>query len=232
MHEGIKFTKHKKTAILKFLIYLYYFFRSVFLRGLFNTVKLLRTEITQEKKFNIKTSSIKKSASKEFFHYQGAPYWVLINLLSNVYKHTMGFIFVDIGSGKGRALFVAEHIGYEKLIGIELDEELIQEANNNLKSYAFKKPDSTISFIKANALEFDYENAPCVYFLFNPFNETTMQRVLDRIVKSTRNETWFVYMNPLFLKVFENDNFILVKEFKTRRYLEAVVYKVKATLLH
>jgi hypothetical protein len=82
------------------------------LRGLYNTLKILRAEWIQEKRFGIITSMIKRSDSKEFFHYQGASYLVLFRVFSELAMDKKDFDFVDVGSGKGRALFVAEYFGF------------------------------------------------------------------------------------------------------------------------
>ena len=51
--------------------------------------------------------------------------------------------------------------------------------------------------------------------------------MLNRIVASTKEETWFVYMNPKYANKFIPEKFESVFEFKTKRYLEAVIYKLK-----
>ena len=212
---------------MKIFIYIYYFLRSAVLRGFVNTVWLIREEPIQEKIYGIKTSSIKKSDSAEFFHYQGAGYLVLFKIFKQIAGRTKAFDFVDIGCGKGRPVFVAEDFGYENLTGIDLDKELISIANLNLKSYLLKKKTSHIEFIHTNALEYNYKNTPTVYFLFNPFNEAVLKKVLERIIASTTSETWFVYMNPKYAKTFGRDKFEVIQELKTRRYLEAIIFKLK-----
>ena len=207
-------------------LYIYYFFRSVFLRGLVNTFKLLRAEGAYEKQFGIATALIKKSYSKQFYHYQGASYWVLLKILPQIVKQTSSFTFFDIGCGKGRAVFVAEYCGYNNLLGIDLDSELITVANENLKKYKKQNNSSTINIKYANALDVMYKNEPTVYFLFNPFNEDILKKVLGTICSYTVSETWFVYMNPQYTKPFNTKNFKLITELKTNRYLEAVVYKL------
>lgn len=211
---------------MKILIYLYYFFRSVLLRGPVNTVRLLKAELEEEKKFGIKTSAIKKSSSKEFFHYQGAGYLVLTRILSEIFEETKHCDFVDIGCGKGRAIFVAEYCGYNHLTGIELDDALIKEAVMNIDLYSFKREESEIHFVCANALTYDYKNQPTLYFLFNPFNEEILEKVLKRILKSRNSKTWFVYMNPLYPVPFKENKVKLIREFKTGFYTEALVFRI------
>lgn len=214
---------------MKILLYLFYFFRSAASRGLFNTLRLLRAELVYEKRFGILTSRIKKSDSKQFFHYQGASYLVLLRVLKAVRARSGNLAFTDIGCGKGRALFVAEHCGYSRLTGIELDAELLEEARRNEALYTSRRNDSAFTFMHANALEVNYPNQPAVYFLFNPFNEEVLRQVLEKIRASTTAETWFVYMNPLFTQPFLEQGSELAEEFKTQRYIEAIVYRWRAS---
>jgi hypothetical protein len=81
---------------VKVFISLFYFFRSVVLRGFSNTLKLILAENEGEKKFAISTSSIKKSESPEFFHYQGASYQVLSRIYDLLAPQTNTLNFVDI----------------------------------------------------------------------------------------------------------------------------------------
>ena len=207
------------------MLYLYYFFRSAFSRGLLNTLRLLNMEMQGEKHYGIHTSAIKKSGSAEFHHYQGASYLVLQKLFAGLPDPVKSFDFVDIGCGKGRVLFVAERAGFDRLSGIELDPELLAVARENESRYAFKRPNSSIQLIHANALEHAYKDQPTVYFLFNPFNEAVLRDVLKKIRESTRSETWFIYMNPLFPAPFAEQRSELVREVKTWRYREAMIYR-------
>ena len=212
---------------MKILLYSWYFFRSVFLRGFFNTIRLMRAEVVNEKKFRIKTSTIKKSESKEFFHYQGSSYLVLQRILSELHKTTKDFDFVDIGCGKGRAVFVAEYYGYNHLTGIELDGHLVQEAKRNIELYPFKREESSINFVEENAVDYVYKDKPTVYFLFNPFNEKILSKVLDQIIALSSSETFFIYMNPLYPLPFKEKGIEVEKTYKTRFYKEAIVFKMK-----
>ena len=213
---------------MKIIIYLYYFFRSALLRGLFATIKLVWLEAVYEKKFGIKTAAIKKSESKEFYHYQGASYLVLFRLFSEISKDKSNFEFVDIGAGKGRVVYVAEYFGFNNLTGIELDQTLINEAENNIGLYVHKRKESQITFVYANALDYKYKNTPTIYFLFNPFSKDVLEKVLDRILSLSSRETWFIYMNPLYPQAFDRVEIECVKAFKTRFYTEALVFKTKS----
>lgn len=197
------------------------------LRGFINTIKLIRAEFVNEKKYGITTARIKKSDSSEFFHYQGASYLVLFKIFEHIANETKHFDFIDIGCGRGRPAFVAESFGYTTIIGIDLDASLVATANTNINYYVPKNKTSTFTFIHANALDFNYKNKPTVYFLFNPFNETVLNSVLNKILLTTSSNTFFIYMNPTCANVFTKDKFEVVYELKTKRYLEAIIYQLK-----
>jgi SAM-dependent methyltransferase len=214
---------------LKLILYTFYFLRSCTLRGFFNTLKFIyqekKHELIYEKKLGIKTAALKPQNSHKYYHYQGASYLILEKIIQQIYPHTHLFDFIDIGCGRGRVLFVAEQAGYKKMYGIELDNELVVSAKENLKTYSKKNSNAMINIINQNALDYHYGNKPSVYFFFNPFNEEIMNLVLNKIIAATNSETWFVYVNPLFRKPFEEQKLELVKEIKTKKYLEAVIYK-------
>ncbi len=202
----------------------YYFLRSIFLRGLINTILLFKDERKYENALGIQTAEFKKSQSPNFFHYQGAGYAMLYTILPEVFLLSGNLPFVDIGSGKGRALFVAEQCGFKNLTGIELDESLVAKALINLKQYQPKHAGSEFHFVCANALDYSYPNQKAVYFLFNPFSEMVLQQVVASILNNTQHQTWIIYMNPKFSQAIETQGFTKHKTFKTRFYTEAIVY--------
>ncbi len=189
----------KNAQTLKYFILSYYFFRSLVLRGPFRHFQLLFGEWYYERKYGIRTSGFKTSASDRYYHYQAASYTVLNRILREITPLTKNFAFYDIGCGKGRVLFMAAEFGYKKVYGIELDEALLEEAKHNHKLNRDKTLD--IKFIQQNVLEYTFENQPAVYFLFNPFNAEVMNRFLERVLSSNKQTCYFVYMNPLFSKV-------------------------------
>ena len=213
---------------MKILLYLFFFFRSALLRGLINTIRLLRAEYRYEKQFRIRTSRIKHSDSDDFYHYQGAPYWSLMKIFATVPQTCRLLPFIDIGSGKGRAVFVAEYCGFHVATGVELQHELVEESQANLRRYPYKRKASSISFIQSNALDFAYPEHAALYFFFNPFSEEIMERVLEKMVKVGKEEIWFVYMNPMYPGPFDRKGLIKMSTVMTRFYTEATVYRYSA----
>src|SRR6478735_6242216 len=109
---------------MRFFQYTYYFFRSLYYRGLVNTFKLLTYEGKFEKQLGISTHSIVNldqltldgDNSDQNHHYQGASYYILFSIFEKLPQHLKSKPFIDFGCGKGRALFVAEQCGFTHLI--------------------------------------------------------------------------------------------------------------------
>ncbi len=188
---------------------------------------MLLYENKYEKLFNIKTLQIKRSDHKDNYHYQGASYMVLLGLFKIIPDHFKGKMFIDYGSGKGRALFCAEYCGFNKLTGIELDASLVIDAAKNLTSYSLKRAESTFDFIAINALDYEIPTDASVFFFFNPFSEHIMQKVAENILstyKKNKREVLVIYMNPQHKNVFYKMGFKEYDVFKCYFYTEAVLF--------
>ena len=92
------------------------------------------------------------------------------------------YTFIDVGSGKGRVLFVAAEYPFRKVIGVEFSNALHDDAVANLKRYKFpKRRCADIEPVHADAREFEFPNGNLVIYLFNPFGEEVMERMLENL---------------------------------------------------
>ena len=192
---------------------------------------MLRLEGHYERLFGIKTLRIKKSADKDNFHYQGVSYYILLELLKKLPDSVKHKNFIDIGSGKGRALFCAEYLGFNHLIGVELDAELTKTANENIKLYSKKRKESHINFICENALTFTIPDNTSVFYFFNPFSGKIMEGVKNRIndyQSRTKSEIFIMYINPQFSKVWTEAGYEVYHKEGNTRYTEALVFRKKS----
>lgn len=95
------------------------------------------------------------------------------------------YTFVDFGSGKGRAIFVAAEQPFRRIVGVEFSAKLHAEACRNVQTFRFRGQDgSRIEPLHQNAMEFAFPEGPLVLYLFNPFGAATMQVVLDHLEQS------------------------------------------------
>lgn len=206
--------------------YFYYFIRSVYYRGLWQTLRLLYYEWKGDRIYGISTGAeLSAGNQSDNFHYQGASYTFLEDLFKKLNQEYQGYCVYDIGCGKGRALFVAEKMGFNTLIGIDINSTLIQVAEKNLRTYLHKRSDSHFTFSVQNALSMNTSNGgPSIFFLFNPFSDKILKPFLHRIKEQTSIPFIIVYLNPLYESCFTEAGFRFKEAIYTSRYKEAVIY--------
>lgn len=184
-------------------------------------------ETVGDRRFGIQTSGFKASEKTGAHHYQGAAYSVILPLLQKLYLQYPQHHFYDIGCGKGRVLMVAAHSGFRRLTGIELDENLLETAEKNLKALPNNKGEIQIHLQHVSALEYPYENQPALYVLFNPFDGQTLGKFIDRVRMLNKQECCFVYLNPIYRKEFVARGINEEIRIKTGFYTEALIYRIK-----
>lgn len=109
------------------------------------------------------------------------------------------FTFVDLGSGKGRTLLMASEYPFQKIVGVELIEELHRAAEENVRGYhpATQKCPA-IDTICGDACDYVFPGTPLLLYLFNPLPETGLRRVLENLKQSLRSnprEAYVLYHN-------------------------------------
>lgn len=136
------------------------------------------------------------------------------------------FAFVDIGSGKGRVVFMADRLGFASLEGVEFSPELHETAMANLASYRRRTGSRTpIAFHNQDALEYALPTGPCVVFMFNPFREAVMRpfvRKLQEAARTRGQDLRIVYVHPTEEHIFcATPDFDLA--WSDRRDLDAII---------
>jgi hypothetical protein len=112
------------------------------------------------------------------------------------------FTFIDLGSGKGRALLMASDFPFRRIVGVELLPELDHIAQRNIRAYhspAQQCPD--IASMAGDARQFEFPPDPSVVYLFNPFPEPILRAVcanLHRSLIERPRELYVLYHNLAF----------------------------------
>lgn len=111
------------------------------------------------------------------------------------------FVFVDLGSGKGRTLLMAAEYPFQKIIGVEVVPELHEIARANIAGY---KSGSQMCFdleaVCADARDYEFPHQPLVLFLFNPLPEAGLRQVMGNLGRSVAEHprpVVVLYHNPL-----------------------------------
>ncbi len=110
------------------------------------------------------------------------------------------FTFIDVGSGKGRTLLMASEYPFQKIVGVELIEELHRAAVENILEYRSPTQQcSKMEPVRADASDFVFPDTPLVLYLFNPLPEPGLRRLirnLEQSLEQTPRTIWIVYHNP------------------------------------
>jgi SAM-dependent methyltransferase len=111
------------------------------------------------------------------------------------------FNFVDLGSGKGRALLLASDYPFQRIIGVELLPELHTIALSNLRKYRSERQQCREFELRCgDAREYTLPSEPLVVFLFEPFPEDILRQVIAGLEHSLRpapRKVFLVYQNPV-----------------------------------
>jgi hypothetical protein len=119
-------------------------------------------------------------------------------------------VFIDLGSGKGRTLLMASDYPFRRIVGVELLAELHQAALENLSKYRGESQKCfALESICGDATEFAFPDEPTVLYLFNPFPESGLKRMMANLEQSLRQRpraVYVLYHNPLLEHVLSKSS--------------------------
>jgi len=115
------------------------------------------------------------------------------------------FTFIDLGSGKGRTLLLASDYPFRRIVGVELLPALHHIAQENLQKYSSESQKCfALESICADATAFPFPVEPTVLYLFNPFPDSGLKRMLVNLEQSLQQSprpVYVLYHNPLLERV-------------------------------
>ncbi len=146
----------------------------------------------------------KKEEDNGWFEYYPSPMFSFPSLKRYIQKNLQngrGHAVLDIGCGKGFVLQFFSRLDFDAVSGIEYDEKLSRLAGENLKNNP-----KTVTVYQTDAMDFSLYQYYDTYYLYNPFDETILEKCIGRILSTLeshpRKLTVF-YCNPVcgdFLK--------------------------------
>ena len=111
-------------------------------------------------------------------------------------------VFVDLGSGKGRALLLASEYPFRRIVGVELSPRLHRVARANIERFhSDAQRCSRFELTCMDATDWEPPPEPMVLYLFHPFPIEIFAAVLARLEASLRacpRHVYLAYLNPLF----------------------------------
>ena len=121
--------------------------------------------------------------------------------------------YIDLGSGKGRSLFMASELSFNKIIGVEFSKELHEIASNNIIRFRQNTNNETdISVYEMDVTQFDFPKSNLVIFLYNPFFGKVMKKVLEKMEQFIKNENYTIkilYRNPKCASMFKASDYFI-----------------------
>lgn len=191
---------------------------------------LLRHEIKGEKKYHINTTGADelkqlKQQDIDISHstmYMPVSYELIEAALKEIPVKNKRH-FLDIGCGKGRAMCVAAYHGFTRISGVDFSRTFCEAAEKNLLTVKQQLPaiDFFIS-VEDAAGTIIPPDVDCI-FLFNPFDETVMKKVVHNIKQSLDKHPRalnIIYANPLYKKLFTSNGFSETFHLKKLTYFE------------
>lgn len=130
----------------------------------------------------------------------GGPYfasdpWLFEQIMQALPIRFQDYTFIDLGSGKGRALLMAAPYGFKRIMGVEFMPECHRVAQKNIAKFAAANPSvPEMESLCMDARDFDFPAEPLVVYLFNPFPEPVFVVVMERLRQSALTTP-----RPLFL---------------------------------
>jgi hypothetical protein len=117
---------------------------------------------------------------------------------------------LDVGCAKGSALKYFTKFPFKKIDGLELSKTLAQICTNNFRILNI----SNIKVHNISATEFKGYNDYNFFYLYNPFPEIVMTKVIDCLKKQISSKPiTIIYNNPVCHNVLINNGFLLLKKY-------------------
>lgn len=163
---------------------------------------------------------------KDAKRYQGSHVRILRKAFRNIGMDLSGYHFIDLGSGKGRALFIASLFGVKKCIGIEIAPGIQEICEKNIDTFCRRTgiDRETFELFQGNALDYKISTSNNLFYLFNPFNQKIVERVVEKLKSSslTPAKDMILSINPRSDFVLKSAGYDCFKEIPDRNHNKTI----------
>ena len=187
----------------------------IFITNLFDSILDLILDrfyaIETRKCLPVTSMDVNSVSIKHGRRYQPVTYRLFNKIFKELDYDWSNYNFIDIGSGKGRAIFMATNYGFKSIIGLEYAKNLCEDCQKNLNNFKKynKKIHSQIEIVNQDALVFTPSKGPNVFFMYNPFDGSILRKFLNNLIEKNAigSNDLFVYVNPIREFVFHTLRF-------------------------
>ncbi len=130
--------------------------------------------------------------------YGGFPAWRLRDLFAQIPADFSRYSFIDLGSGKGAALFCAAEYPFHRIIGVEFSPELHEATLRNMSTYRSRAQKCRdIVSVCGDAGDYVFPEGPWVLFFNTPFGLPVWERVAANLALARRGQgtSYLIYSN-------------------------------------
>jgi len=168
--------------------------------------------------YRVDTTSATVSARNRFLGLLHSPYQptdpsLFHEMMTKLDIDFSQFVFLDVGSGKGRVLLMAADYPFRKIVGIELLAELHRIAQENVRNYVSDSQRCfVIETVCGDACNFVFPSEPLVLYLFNPLPGPELATLVANLERSLNEEPRPVvvhYQNPLLEQTLSGQKWLL-----------------------
>lgn len=125
-------------------------------------------------------------------------------------------VFLDYGSGKGRALMLAARERFKRVVGVDFSPRLCAVARQNVETFRRKvRGLAPIEIVEGDATTHPLSHDENVFFFYNPFDEVILARVVEKIRESVATHprpVWLIYCTPRHAEVIERSSLFSRRE--------------------
>ena len=190
--------------------------RNITKRGLVTTVRYAVSDLLFDLKYQVDTINtimldeldIESPNKSHGRYYEGTNVYIFRSVFSQIKVDTLNGCFIDFGSGKGKAMFLAAEMGFRKVIGVEFSRELVDICRSNLEIFKRKTKSKTeFEVIHMDAAEYEIPSEANLLYFSNPFDETLIARVIENILESLEKfprEIMVLHLHPQGNMAFVN----------------------------
>jgi hypothetical protein len=146
------------------------------------------------------------------YRYEAVAASAIQTILAGLLIRYEDYVFIDIGSGKGRSCLLASHFPFRQIIGVEISHRLTQIANENFAKY--RPTDQKVrnfTPVCADALMYELPDTNLVLYMANPFAYKALAKFvkgLERSLSMTPRSAIVLYVFPMFPKAFAESDML------------------------
>lgn len=136
----------------------------------------------------------------------GHPYfatepWLFEQIMQALPADLREFTFIDLGSGKGRAMLMASDHPFRRILGIEFLPVLHQAARKNIAKYTSERQQcKQIESVNMDVRDFAFPYGPLVVYVFNSFPQPVFAEVLENLRRAVEEDPRQVYVAYRYLE--------------------------------